>query len=203
MGLPKIKQEIFTVDEYLAIERSSDERHEYLDGFIYAMAGESWHHGTITINIVVSLANQLKGKPCAVRDKDTKVRSGPTPKLPRSRSGLYSYPDVVVVCDDPEFQDKHQDIVLNPTVIIEVLSPTTEEFDRGEKLSRYQTWNRSLKDCLLVSQDQPHIEHYSRQEGGGWSCQRHTGVDSSFAIASIQCTLHLADVYDRIAFATS
>jgi Uma2 family endonuclease len=113
----------------------------YLDGLIFAMAGESLPHGIISVNLVVALGSQLKGKPCQALTKDTKVRSGPTPMSPRSTSGVFSYPDIVVVCEEPEFHDAHMDIILNPTVIVEVLSSSTEAFDRVEKFSRYKTWN--------------------------------------------------------------
>jgi len=199
MSMPR-STPLFTVDEYLALERKSEERHEFLDGQIYAMAGESGEHGDVSVNLVITLGSQLKGKPCRVRSKDTKVRSGPSPKARRSTSGLYSYPDVVVVCDEPEYHDAHTDVILNPKVIVEVLSPSTEAFDRGEKCKRYQTWNPTLSDYLLVSQDQPQIEHFSKQADGSWSYNRYTGLEISFVIASIGCTLKLADVYDRIVF---
>jgi Uma2 family endonuclease len=199
MGLPKLKP-VFTVDEYLALERSADERHEYLDGEIYAMAGESGAHGDITVNMVITLGNQLKGKPCRARTKDTKVRSGPLQMPRQNTSGLFCYPDIVVVCGEPEYHDAHTDVILNPTAIVEVLSPNTEAFDRGEKFNRYQTWNPTLKDYLLVSQDQPQIEHFSRQNDGSWSYLRVVGLDGRVAIASIECTLNMAEVYDRISF---
>jgi Uma2 family endonuclease len=199
MGLPKPKP-MYTVDEYLVIERASQERHEYLDGQIYAMAGESGEHGDISANLIATVVIQLRGTPCRARTKDTKVRSGPAPTLGRSTSGLYSYPDVVVVCGEPEYHDAHTDVILNPSVIVEVLSPATEAFDRGEKFARYQTWNPTLNDFLLVSQDQQQIEHYHREADSRWSYHRHTGLESSVPIPSIECTLKLADVYDRIAF---
>ena len=140
MGLPRPKP-VFTVDQYLAFERTSEERHEYLDGEIFGMAGENLNHGRVSVNLVALFVNQLRGKPCEPFTKDTKVRSGPVPKLHLSTSGLYSYPDIVVVCGEPEFHDEIQDIILNPTVITEVLSPSTEDFDRGEKFndSKYGT----------------------------------------------------------------
>jgi Uma2 family endonuclease len=168
MGLPKTKP-VFTVDEYLDMERAAEERHLFLDGQIYAMAGESGEHGDISANLVGTLVFQLKGKPCRGRTKDTKARSGPTPLSPRSTSGMFSYPDIVVVCGEPEYHDAHRDIILNPTVIVEILSPSTEAFDRGEKFSRYKTWNPTLKDYLLVSQVEPRIEHYCRQGDDSWS----------------------------------
>lgn len=200
MGLSKPKP-YFTVDQYLAIERQSDERHIYMDGEIYAMAGESAAHADISANVVGILYGQLKGGSCRARTKDTKVRSGPAPKGVRNTTGLYSYPDVVVICDEPEYHDEHQDVVTNPTAIVEVLSPETEAFDRGKKFARYQVWNPTLTDYLLVSQDQPQIEQYIRQKDGSWKYQRYTGLEMTVPIASIACTLDLADVYDRVTFA--
>jgi Uma2 family endonuclease len=189
-----------TVEEYLATERESEERHLYLDGYIYAMAGESPEHADICTNLVGELRAQLRGTPCRVRSKDTKVRSGPDPRSRRTRKGLFSYPDVVVICGEPQYQDEHRDVVLNPRVIIEVLSESTEAFDRGEKWLRYQTWSPMLTDYLLVSQSGPVIEHYVRQADGGWFYYVYRGLGQSFAIASIACTLRLAEVYDRIVF---
>jgi len=188
------------VDEYLARERAAEERHVYLDGEIFAMAGESLAHGDISANSIASLVIQLKGKPCRALTKDTKVRSGPTPMAGRGTRGLFSYPDIVVVCGEPEYHDAHRDVILNPAVIVEALSPATEAFDRGEKFTRYQTWNPTLSDYLLVLQDRPQIEHYHRQPDGGWSYHRHAGLEACVVIESIQCTLKLADVYDRIVF---
>ncbi len=199
MGLPQA-QSACTVDQYLARERASEERHFYLDGEIYAMAGESPAHADITVNLVSILANQLRGTPCRVRTKDTKVRSGPILSAGNTTRGLFSYPDLVVICGQPEYHDAGGDVVLNPKVILEVLSESTEAFDRGEKFTRLQTWNPTLTDYLLVSQSQPQIEHYIRQADDSWSYRRTSGLEASVAIGSISCTLKLADVYDRIVF---
>jgi Uma2 family endonuclease len=115
-------------------------------------------------------------------------------------SGLYSYPDVVVVCGEPEYHDAFTDVILNPTAIVEVLSPSTEAFDRGEKFTRYQVWNPTLSDYLLVSQDRPQVEHFHREKDGRWTYQVYTGLDAEVVIPSIRCTLRLADVYDRVSF---
>jgi Uma2 family endonuclease len=192
-----------TVDQYLVYERSSPERHEFLDGELYGMAGESLAHGIISSNSLISLGLQLRGTPCVALTKDTKVRSGPTPMRGDSLKGLFSYPDIVVVCGEPECHDSHRDIILNPTAILEVLSPSTESFDRGEKLTHYQTWNPTLKDYLLISQDEPKIEHHFRQADGTWDKREHKGLNAVVQIASIQCALKLADVYERIAFPKS
>jgi Uma2 family endonuclease len=106
-----------------------------------------------------------------------------------------------VICGEPEYHDAFKDVVLNPKVIVEVLSDSTEAFDRGEMFTRLQTWSPSLTNYVLASQDRPQLEHYARQADGRWSYCRITGLDSSLAIASIQCTLKLADVYERIAIA--
>ncbi|HEV8061337.1 MAG TPA: Uma2 family endonuclease [Gemmataceae bacterium] len=197
----KSKLGSFAFDQYLKIERSSEDRHYFLDGEIYAMAGESPVHGDISTNIVITLGSQLKGRLCRVPSKDTKVRSGPVLSAGETTRGLCSYPDVLVICGEPEYHDAAKDVVLNPQVILEVLSPSTEAFDRGEKFNRMQTWNPTLSDYLLVSQDRPQIEHFVRQPDGRWSYCRTIGLDASTMIASIQCTLKLADVYDRIVFA--
>jgi Uma2 family endonuclease len=193
---------IYTVDEYLALEREAEERHEYLDGYVYALAGESGEHADICTNLVRIVSNQLLGTPCRARSKDTKVRSGPDPKGLRKSKGLFSYPDVVIICGEPQYHDQHRDVVLNPTAIMEVLSDTTEAFDRGEKFLRYQAWNPTLLDYVLVSQRGPIIEQFVRQADGGWSYYVHQGPESSLTIQSAGCTLRLAEVYDRIEFPT-
>ncbi len=192
----------YTVEEYLALERDSEERHEYLDGQIYLMAGESPEHADICTNLIRELATQLRGTPCRVRSKDTKVRSGPSPIPRKSAKGLFSYPDVVVICGEPQYYDENRDVVINPTVIIEVLSDSTEAFDRGEKFLRYQNRNPSLTDYILVSQFAVIVEHYVRQPDGSWSYQVYQGLDQSLVVKSIDCRLHLSEVYDRIVFPT-
>ena len=201
MALPREKFSL-TVDEYLASERASVERHEYLDGLVYAMAGESPTHGTICTNLISEVSVQLKGTPCQVWSKDCKVRSGPVLD-PRDRKGLFSYPDLVVFCGEPSFHDSHRDVLTNPVAIIEVLSPSTEIFDRGEKFARLRNWNPSLLDYLLVSQSCPLVEQFTRREDGSWLYRFGEDLTASLAIESIGCTLHLAEVYDRIDFSPS
>ena len=114
---------------------------------------------------------------------------------------MFSYPNILVICGEPQFFDDDTDIIMNPTAIIEVLSKSTENFDRGEKFQRYRTWNATLKDYVLVSQTAPLVEHFHRKPDGGWEMQEAIDLDATVAIASISCTLKLADVYDRITFA--
>lgn len=193
-------QPLYSIEEYLALERASEERHEYIDGCIYAMAGETGEHADICTNLVRVVSTQLLGASCRARSIGTKVHSGPTPRHSPSTEGFFSYPDLVVICGEPQYHDEHTDVILNPAVIIEVLSEATESFDRGEKFHRYQVWNLTLTDYLLVSQTAPIIEHYYRQRGGSWSYMMYQGLDRSFTIESIGCELRLADVYDRINF---
>lgn len=201
MSLPR-SYTLYTPAEYLAREREDAERHEYLDGEIYAMAGESPEHGAICTNIGGQLYNQLRGRDSQVFSKDMKIRSGPTPpqQAVRVQKGLYSYPDLVVVCGELKFHDERRDVLLNPTVIIEVLSPTTEAFDRGEKWARYQTWLLELSDYLLVSQSRPQIDHYQRRAGGEWIYTLVNKLEDGLRLDSVGCELRLAEVYDRVSF---
>lgn len=199
MGAVKLQTRL-DVEEYLRLERASQQRHEYLDGRVLAMAGESGEHADIHLNLSVLFGSQLKGTPCRARAKDTKVRSGPVPRGRKKRAGLYSYPDLVVICGEPKYHDIHKDVILNPKAIIEVLSESTEAFDRGEKFTRYQTWNPTLTDYVLVSQDKPQVEHFARQSDGSWSYRLASGPEAEMTIASIGCTLKLAEVYDRVTF---
>jgi len=190
MSLPQ-SQITVSIEEYLARERESEERHEFLDGQIYEMAGENPRHGAICTNLTRIVSTQLLGTPCQAFSKDTKVRSGP--EAPQSTKGLFSYPDLVVVCGEIKFHDQPQHVIINPTVIIEVLSPNTEAFDRGVKWLRYQTWLPTLIHYVMVSQNQPQIEHYSREANGEWRYSRVNQIEGSVTLASIGCTLKLAN----------
>lgn len=202
MSTPQTGLRYYTIEEYLKLERASEQRHEYLDGQIFAMAGESDEHGEICVNISGDLRTQLKNTSCRVRAQNTKVRSGPEPKQTSSGQpkDFFSYPDVLVVCGERKFHDQHRDVLLNPKVIIEVLSSSTAEFDYGEKFRRYRTWLSEMTDYLLVSQSAPVIEHYRKQPSGDWLLSSVEGLENSLHIASIGCTLQLSEVYDRVEF---
>src|SRR5215813_2291005 len=199
----------FTVEEYLAFERASEERHEYLDGVIYAMAGsastqamagESEDHGTICMNLSISLGLQLRGTSCRAFSKDTKVLCGPY--RAETREGLYAYPDLVVVCGAGQYHDQARDVLLNPTVILEVLSPSTEAFDRGEKFDRYRHWLPSLQDYVLVAQERPTLDHYHRTAPDQWTLTTARGLDALLVLSTMGIRLALRDVYERVAFPT-
>ncbi|MCI0665398.1 MAG: Uma2 family endonuclease [Acidobacteria bacterium] len=161
------------------------------------MAGESPHHNTICVNLARELSLQLKGRPCRAHTQNIKVRTGPDPKTYPPPKGLYSYPDALVVCGEYKFHDQCRDVLLNPTVIFEVLSTTTEAFDRGDKFIRYRTWFPTFTDYVLISQTAPIIEHY-RHENDEWILNTFVGLESSFKILSIDCTLKLNEIYDGI-----
>jgi len=186
-----------TADEYLCYEREATERHEWLDGMIYTMAGEGLEHSLISANIIATLGSQLKGKPCAVFSPNMKVYTRLATDT--TRRGLFAYPDVMVVCGQPMFHDTHRDVIMNPQVIIEVLSPSTERYDRGEKFARYRQ-RTSLTDYLLVSQSQPSIEHFTRQPNDHWDYSCVSSLAGRITLVTIACQLHLVDVYDRIVF---
>lgn len=188
----------YTAEQYLAWEREADERNEFVDGEIYAMAGESGAHADISTNLTGLMFNQLKGKDCRARTKDTKVRSGALKE--NFGRGLISYPDMVVICGEPQYHDDHKDVILNPKVIIEVLSDSTEEFDRGVKFMRYRNFNPTLTDYILISQNEPYVEHFIRTENAEWLLREYFNLDKSFQIESIDCTISLSDLYERIVF---
>ncbi len=200
MGLPKLKVETYyTIAEYLDIERAAATRNEYIDGYIIEMSGESGEHADISVNLVRLVSTQLLGTSCRVRTKDTKVRSGPLAS-PHSRKGLFSYPDLVVICGEPGYLDEQRDVIVNPTVIIEVLSSTTEEFDRLGKFARYRLWNPTLTDYILVWQTAPIVEQFTRQEDGNWRHRMYYRPDDNLLIESINCAIPLAEIFDRVEF---
>ncbi|MFL6253879.1 MAG: Uma2 family endonuclease [Pyrinomonadaceae bacterium] len=180
-----------TPEEYLAAERLSETRSEYLDGGVYPMTGASVRHSQIVINVAAELHMQLRAGPGRVFVTDLKVR------MPDSRK--FFYPDVMVVCGDLQFHDERRDIILNPDVIIEVLSPSTEAYDRGAKFQAYRTIE-SLKEYVLVSQQTPLIEQYVRGEAMKWTLTAAAGLEGSLTLPSIGCTLNLGAVYDKVEF---
>ena len=181
----------YTPEQYLAMEREAETKHEYFDGEIFAMSGASRSHVRLVTNLVVSLNNQLGDRPCSVYAADLRVRV--------DRTGLYTYPDVIVVCGEERFADDHEDTLLNPTVIFEVLSPSTESYDRGKKFRHYRTLD-SLREYVLVSQEEPRIEQYVRQPGDEWLLHDAAGLDAELTLRSVDATLRLADVFNKIEF---
>jgi Uma2 family endonuclease len=181
---------IWTEAEYLAFERSSEQKHEFLNGEIFAMAGAKENHNLIVTNVIASLHSQVRNRPCRVYPSDLRIKSTAT--------GLYTYPDVVVVCDTPQFEDDERDTLLNPTVIIEVLSSSTEAYDRGKKFQHYRTI-KPVQEYVLISQEKALIELYVRQSKQ-WILTFADTLDSVIKLPSIDCTLALSDVYEKVTF---
>jgi Uma2 family endonuclease len=176
-------------EEYLALERRSEEKHEYLDGEIFAMTGASRQHNLIALNIAASLHAQLADRPCEPYMGDMRIQVAAT--------GLYTYPDVVVVCGEPQLADDSFDTLLNPTLIVEVISPSTEGYDRGKKFAHYRALE-SLAEIVLVSQERIEVERFSRQPEGGWLLLEANRLEDRLPLPSIGCELSLAAVYKRV-----
>lgn len=174
----------YTYTEYLAHEEASNVKHEYLDGEIYAMAGGSPEHAALSVAVAASLRSQLEGKPCRVFSSDLRIRVAAT--------GLATYPDVSVVCGPLERDAEGKETVLNPTLLVEVLSDGTERYDRGEKFEHFKKIP-SLRDYVLVSQKERSVEVWHRQ-GTTWS-QRRAQAGARLHLGSINCELDVDDLY--------
>ena len=197
MSPPKQKL-LIAPQEYLAFERRADERHEWLDGVIRQMAGESPQHSIICSTVNASFNFQLRLKPCATFSPNMNVYSRLATDT--TMKGLFSYPDTLVVCGPPQFHDQHRDVLTNSKVV-EVFSASTENYDRTEKFERYAL-NSSLTGYILISQHRSCVEHYASHEQGLWQYYRATTLTDSIYLASINCRLSLTEVYDRIEFKT-
>lgn len=177
----------FTLHDYLALERQAETRSEYLDGEMFARSGASATHNVLVTNLVAALHPQLRSRGCDLYANDMRVRT-PT--------DLVTYPDVAVACGPRQFDDRHRDTLLNPTVLFEVLSPSTQDYDRGTKFAHYRTL-ASLTDFVLVAQDHVHVEHYSRQGRDRWILLEVEGLDRRLELSSIGCELALAEIYEE------
>jgi Uma2 family endonuclease len=182
-----------TPEQYLAAERQAERKSEYLNGEVFAMAGVSRWHSTISINLTTTLDVQLRDSPCQVNHSDMRVRVNPTGNY------LYAYPDMSVVCGEPRFEDKHFDTLLNPKIVIEILSPSTESFDRRTKATLYRQLP-SLEEYLFIAQDRVHVEHYTRQPSGDWSRSDWNNLSDVVELPSVGAVLKLADLYHRVVF---
>jgi Uma2 family endonuclease len=186
---PKLQ---LSFEDWLEGERASLEgRSEYVGGEIFAMTGASVEHNAIVANIVRELGTQMKGRPCQVYANDLKVR------IRSADAG--KYPDLIALCGEHQFQDGRRDVLLNPSLICEVLSDSTEAYDRGDKFAMYRQIH-SLREYLLVSQHRVQVELYSRGEDGRWTLTDYSALTDSCPLASVDCTLSLAEVYDKVEF---
>jgi Uma2 family endonuclease len=180
-----------TEAEYLEIERRAECKSEFLDGEMFAMAGGTPNHSLIAANLIFALMMQLKGGPCRVYTSDLRVKV--------QESGLYTYPDVSVVCGPEQLEDEHDDVLLNPTVIIEILSDSREAYDRGRKFEFYRRL-ASLREYLLVSQHKPLVEQFIRQDNGAWLLHEIAGLEGKLKLPSLGFTIEMAEVYTHIRF---
>lgn len=178
-------------EEYLAIERQSEYRSEYFAGEMFAMVGASEAHNIISVNLTAEFHTRLRGGPCRTYANDMRVRVTAT--------GLYTYPDLVVVCGERVFDDDESDTLLNPTLIIEVLSRTTEAYDRGRKFDHYASIP-SLQEYVLVAQDHPGVQQYQRVPDGSWRFMSCNQLDATANLAAINVSLSLSDIYDGVRF---
>ncbi|WP_296696560.1 Uma2 family endonuclease [Thiocapsa sp. UBA6158] len=177
-------------DDWLAIERSAaDQRSEYVDGEIFAMAGGTEEHNLIVLNVGAELRNQLKGRPCLVYPSDMKVHI--------ASADVGTYPDVMVICGEREFYDGRRDMVTNPTLVVAVLSDSTEAYDRGDKFRHYRSL-RSLQAYLLLSQYRMQAELFLRQPDGTWSLSSYQDPSDSIPLRVVEAELSLAEVYDKV-----
>lgn len=184
-------QRLLTPEEYLAIERELPTKHEYCVGEMFAMSGASRKHNQLTFNLAALLHSQIKDRECFafVGDMRTKVAT----------SVSYFYPDAVITCDKPEFEDARQDTLLNPKVVVEVLSPTTESYDRGVKFELYRQI-LSLREYVLVAQNRAYVEHFARREDGQWLLSEIAGLDATVDLPSVDCHIALRDLYAKVDF---
>ena len=193
MGLPRLKtKKVLSVEEYLSFERDADVRHEYIDGEIFEMAGKSLSHSRICMNLGAGAQTKLKGSNCEALSPNMKVRT--------STASLFSYPDMTVVCGEPVMHDDKKDVLTNPKVIFEVLSPSTENYDRTTKFQRYRMGNDTLTDYILVSQGAPYVEHYCKQDDGNWTYYCFSQMSDVLTIGSIGIGIDLREIYDRVLF---
>ncbi|MEP6903394.1 MAG: Uma2 family endonuclease [Actinomycetota bacterium] len=189
-ALPQRKY--ISAEEYLELEHVAFEKHEYFDGEIFDMAGTSEEHANISSNINASLHLQLKKRPCKSYQSDLRVHIPAT--------GLYTYPDILVICGKPQLlEDVYLDTLLNPIVIVEVLSPSTADYDKGAKFDHYRTIE-SLKEFVLVWQDKKRVARYTKQDDGSWVLRDFIGEEAEITLGSIDCNLTMDDIYEKVEF---
>ncbi len=190
MGLPARVQK-FTPAEYLELERKADYRSEYFNGEIFAMAGGTPRHSLLQTNLTGELRQPLKKKPCTVYNNDLRILIDQT--------GLYAYPDASIVCGELEFADGHKDMIVNPTVLFEVLSDSSEAYDRGAKFAHYRKLE-SLREYVLVSQKEALVERFQRNADNTWTLTESRGLEATLTVASISVTVPLSEIYDKVDF---
>lgn len=186
---PAPKYNYISPEKYLELERSSIEKHEYFKGEMFAMSGASWEHNVIVKNINTSVLPFLKGKPCDMFGSDLRIH------IPENT--LYTYPDFSIICGKPETSGEEKDTALKPSVLIEVLSASTRDYDRGTKFSLYRSI-KTLKEYILIDSTSISVELFIRQEDNSWKLTEFKELSDSFTISTIDLTLCLKDIYDDV-----
>jgi Uma2 family endonuclease len=186
-----VPKRLLSPHEYLALERQAEFRSEFLGGEMFAMAGASWEHTLIKDNLAGETRSQLKSGPCRVGTSDLRIKVDST--------GLYTYPDIVIVCEQPRFEDNVLDTLLNPQVIVEVLSDSTERYDRGTKFAHYRQL-RSVQQYVLIAQDRALVERYIRQADDTWVLTVFSGLDQIFPFGTLPVQVALAEIYRGVEF---
>ena len=189
MGLTELKY--ISQEEYLAAERVSLEKHEYFKGEIFAMSGASKTHNEIAVNCIVELKNKLKGKKCRPYGSDFRVN------IPKTT--LFTYPDLSIFCDEPNLIDDELDTATNPTVIIEILSKSTRNYDQGQKFALYRAID-SLKEYILIDSEAVQVIQHTKNEDNTWLLTEFKSIEQSFAFKSVEVTLNLIDLYENVKF---
>jgi Uma2 family endonuclease len=184
------KPSYLTPGEYLTLERKAEGRSEYIAGRMFAMSGASRRHSLIAGNFYREISSQMRHRTCEAHMNDMRVKVSPT--------GLYTYPDIVAVCGEAMFEDKEIDTLVNPTAIVEVLSESTEAYDRGEKFAHYRRLE-TLREYVLVAQDKIRIEHF-RREGEEWILSEVSAPDATLHLGSIDCHVGVAAIYEKVEF---
>ncbi len=187
-AVPKV---LLTPEQYLAIERKAEFRSEFYRGEMFAMAGASLEHNRVKDNLIGELYGRLKGSGCHSYSSDMRVKV--------SATGLYTYPDIAIVCGKAEVEDDVFDTLLNPRVIIEVLSDSTANYDRGKKYRHYQQI-ASFQEYVLVAQDEPVVERFVRQPDGSWNGIIVEGLDGDLALVTVPVRVSLRDIYAGVEF---
>jgi Uma2 family endonuclease len=183
---------IYTLDDYIELEKTSDDKLEYYDGNVWSMSGASLPHNQVQINLIVSLQSKLRGKNCSIFPSDMRVK---VPAYPP-----YRYPDLSALCGTTEIEKfKGLDVLTNPQLIVEILSDSTEAFDRGDKFTYYKSI-ASFSEYLLIAQHRPHVTQYVRQTDDSWSYREVNSLDETIYIASLDCELNLRELYQNVVF---
>lgn len=192
MAIPQLKPRV-TIEDYLRLERDATEKHDYYRGEIFNMSGGFVNHSQIIMNVGREIGNRIKGGRCRAFDSNLRVRIPAT--------DLYTYPDVTVICGDVTLDplDRRGETVTNPTLLVEVLSPSTEGYDRGLKAHNYRQIE-TLQEHVFVSQNAPTVDVYSRQADGGWRVVTHQGLDATAKLASLGIELPLSEIYADVTF---